>query len=71
MHKDAFFRFYANLPLNIRREVVLILKDRGPITWEVAYFEVQSGSDLGDEILKKLVELKFIPIHGEEDTTTE
>ncbi|OGM96566.1 hypothetical protein A2333_02515 [Candidatus Wolfebacteria bacterium RIFOXYB2_FULL_49_7] len=70
MHKDAFFRFYANLPLNIRREVILTLKDRGPITWEVAYLEIQSGSDLGEEILKKLVEFKFIPIYGE-DTATE
>ena len=62
MQRDAFFRFYANLPLNVRREIVLTLGDRGPITWEVAYREIQANSDLGGDILKKLVELKFIPI---------
>lgn len=64
MHRDDFFRFYANLPLNIRREVVLDLKERGPITWEVAYLEIKADSDLGKEILQKLIELKFIPIEN-------
>jgi len=40
----------------------LSLKDRGPITWEVAYREIQVNSELGEEILHKLIELKFIPI---------
>lgn len=64
MYRDNFFRFYANLPLNIRREVVLDLKERGPITWEVAYLEIKADSDLGKEILQKLIELKFIPIEN-------
>jgi len=64
MHRDDFFRFYANLPLNIRREVVLDLKERGPITWEVAYLEIKADSDLGKKILQKLIELKFIPIEN-------
>ena len=62
MHRDAFFRFYANLPLNIRREVILDLQERGPITWEVAYKEVKATTELGEIILNKLVELKFIPL---------
>ena len=39
--KDKFFKFYANLPINLRREVVLDLgaEKGGPITWEVAYIE--------------------------------
>lgn len=60
--KDIFFRFYANLPINVRREVVLDLKEsRGPITWEVAYREIRGDTELGDKILKKLLELNFIP----------
>lgn len=61
--KDKFFKFYANLPLNIRKEVVLDLgADKGgPITWEVAYREISADTDFGKEILTKLVELKFIP----------
>lgn len=69
MYRDAFFRFYSNLPLNVRREVVLDLDQRGPITWDVAYFEIKADSELGKEILKKLVDLKFLPIdNGGEKT---
>ena len=61
-HRDEFFKFYANLPLNVRREVVLDLSDDGgPITWEVAYREIKADSELGKKILNKLVALKFIP----------
>ena len=61
--KDTFFRFYANLPMNIRRQIVLDLGENqgGPITWEVAYREINADTELGDKILKKLIELKFVP----------
>ena len=62
MHKDAFFRFYANLPIAVRREVILDLEDKGPITWEVAYKEIRADADLGKQILGKLIELNFIPL---------
>lgn len=66
MNRDAFFRFYANLPIGIRREVVLDLPERGPITWEVAYREINESSKLGKVILQKLVELGFIPIEDKQ-----
>ena len=61
--KDKFFRFYANLPLNIRKDVVLDLGEEkgGPITWEVAYREINGNTTKGEEILQKLIALKFIP----------
>lgn len=62
MHRDVFFRFYANLPIGVRREVVLVLSEQGPITWEVAYREIKIDSELGKEILRKLIELGFIPL---------
>jgi hypothetical protein len=62
MHRDAFFRFYANLPIGVRREVVLDLPDRGPITWEVAYREIKENTDLGKVVLQKLIELGFVPL---------
>lgn len=62
MHRDSFFRFYANLPIGVRREVILDLPERGPITWEVAYREIKIDSDLGRAILRKLIELGFIPV---------
>ena len=65
MYRDVFFKFYANLPLNIRREVVLNLEQpEGPLTWEVAYREIKADTDFGKKILEKLVELKFIPIEN-------
>ena len=64
MYRDVFFKFYANLPLNIRREVILNLEQEGPITWEVAYREIKADTDFGKKILEKLVELKFIPIEN-------
>ena len=66
MHRDSFFRFYANLPIGIRREVVLDLPERGPITWEVAYREINENSELGKVILQKLVELGFIPVEDKQ-----
>jgi hypothetical protein len=61
--KDKFFKFYANLPLNLRKEIVLDLGENqsGPITWEVAYREINASTELGKKILEKLIELKFIP----------
>jgi hypothetical protein len=61
--KDKFFKFYANLPMNLRKEIVLDLgaDQGGPITWEVAYREINADTELGKKILEKLVELKFIP----------
>ncbi|MDO8505165.1 MAG: hypothetical protein Q7S48_01110 [bacterium] len=58
--KDQFFKVYANLPLNLRSEIVLVLPDRGPITWNVAYTEINNDTKLGELILQKLEELKII-----------
>lgn len=60
--KDTFFRFYANLPVNVRKEVILKLPEAGgPISWEVAYREINAGTELGDEILEKVSKLGFLP----------
>lgn len=58
--KDQFFKVYANLPLNLRPEIVLVLPERGPITWNVAYTEINNDTKLGEVILQKLKELKII-----------
>jgi hypothetical protein len=60
MSKESFLKVYANLPINIRREIVLVLDKEGPITWEVAYLEISNNTKLGDIILKKLSEMKVI-----------
>lgn len=58
--RENFLKVYANLPLNLRDEVVLVLPGKGPITWNVAYVEIKEETKLSEEILRKLIELKII-----------
>ncbi len=60
MGKERFLKVYSNLPLNLRDEIVLVLPGRGPVTWNVAYLEINNDTQLGKEILEKLVELKIV-----------
>jgi len=66
--RERFLRVYANLPLNTRKEVILMLEEKSergevikqPITWEVAYLEVRNNTSRSEKILEKLDELKLI-----------
>jgi hypothetical protein len=58
--KEKFLQIYANLPLGVRQEIILVLDDRGPITWDVAYIEVDAGTPLSKTILEKLEKLNII-----------
>ncbi len=60
MSRESFLKIYSNLPINLRKEVILVLEDKGPITWEVAYLEIENKTELGNKILKKLKDLKII-----------
>jgi hypothetical protein len=60
MEKERFFKVYANLPLNLRNEVILVLPDVGPITWQVAYLEISNNTEVGQKILTRLIELNII-----------
>lgn len=57
--KERFLKIYANLPLGVREEIILVLEGK-PITWNVAYLEVNNDTKYSKEILKKLEELKII-----------
>ncbi len=58
--KERFFRVYANLPVGVRDQVVIVIPDVGPMSWNAAYVEVSNGTKLGDTIVEKLMELKII-----------
>lgn len=60
MSKDRFMKVYSNLPINLRKEVIIVLKDEGPISWDVAHQEIKNNTKLGRKILEKLVELEII-----------
>jgi len=59
-NKETFLKIYANLPIGIRQEIVLVLDDGRPITWDVAYIEVTSDTPMAKIILEKLKKLEFI-----------
>jgi len=54
-----FLKVYANVPVNLRREIILVIEDE-PITWNTAYVEIINRTELGKKILKKLIEFNFI-----------
>jgi len=56
---EKFLKVYANLPLNLRKEIILVIGDE-PITWNVAYKEASGKTKLGEQILKKLAALQII-----------
>ena len=58
--KEKFLKVYANLPMNLRNDIILVINGKGPITWNVAYIEIQNNTKLGEIIFKKLVQLKII-----------
>lgn len=58
--KEKFLKIYANLPLNVRDEIVCVLSEKGTVSWNVAYLEVKNDTEYAAEILKKLEELKLI-----------
>ena len=60
IRKGKFTRTYSNLPLVLRQDTVLTLDKFGPITWNVAFTEIEAKTPTGDEILKKLEKLKII-----------
>ncbi|KPJ56297.1 hypothetical protein AMJ49_05220 [Parcubacteria bacterium DG_74_2] len=59
-NRERFLRVYANLPLNVREEIICVLDKKGPITWNVAYLEIKNNTKLGEEILEKLKDLEII-----------
>jgi hypothetical protein len=57
--KEQFLQVYANLPLGVRKEIILVI-DSQPITWNVANLEVSENTKLGKQILIKLEKLGII-----------
>lgn len=58
-NREKFLKVYSNLPLALRKEIVLVI-DEKPITWNVAFFEIDNNTPTGDVILTKLENLNII-----------
>ena len=55
----SFNIIYSNLPLNERRLPIVVIENE-PISWEMAYREINHKTQLGKQILEKLKELDII-----------
>ena len=58
--KEDFLKTYSNIPISLRDDIVLVLGDKRPITWDVAFFEIKNDTELSKEILSGLKELDLI-----------
>jgi len=59
MVAERFMRVYSDLPLKLRKEIVMVI-DEEPITWNAAYIEVKNGTEKGKRVLEKMVNLGII-----------
>jgi len=57
--RDKFYKVYANLPLGLREEIVVVI-DGQPISWQVAKMEIDNNNPTGEKNLRKLEALKII-----------
>ena len=57
--KAKFMKIYASLPIEERRQVVIVIEDE-PISWEMARNEISHDTPRGKKILEKLEELDII-----------
>lgn len=59
-NREKFLKIYANLPLGVRQEIILVLDDGRTITWDVAFFEIENNTELSKVILEKLEKIQLI-----------
>jgi hypothetical protein len=59
LQKEKFIKIYSNLPLGVRKEIILILEEK-PISWDVAYIEIWNNTATSKFILEKLEKLQII-----------
>lgn len=57
--KERFLKIYANVPLGVRKEIIVTLDDK-PISWDVAFIEVSNNTKVSKIILEKLNKLNII-----------
>jgi len=55
-----FHRMYANLPINLRSEIVAVV-DGEPMTFRVIHRELGANTDVGYEALDSMLSMDLIP----------
>ncbi len=58
--KARFYKTYANIPLGLRNEIVVVVGDNEPLSWNAAKIEIDNDTDKVEEILDKLDQLGLL-----------
>ena len=56
---EDFFKVHAGVPLEERDNVIVVI-DKKPINWNLAYQEIKNNTENGKKILKILKEIEII-----------
>lgn len=51
--KAKFFKIFANVPLNLREEIIAVVENKS-ISWLVAYVEIEQNTQIARKILEQL-----------------
>lgn len=57
--KAQFEKVYANLPLGVREEIIVVI-DGEPLSWKAAKLEIDQDTVKGKEIVKQLESLHIL-----------
>lgn len=56
---QKFMEIYSNLPIKSRKEIVAVI-NKETFSWQIAKREIENKTKMGEQILKKLIELKIV-----------
>ena len=59
MTREKFLKVYANLPEPEREQVIAVI-DKKTYSWNVAFNEISNNTELGEKILKKIMDLGLL-----------
>ncbi len=59
VNEEDFFKVYSGVPIKERNNTIVII-DKNPISWNLAYQEIKNKTENGEKILKILKELEII-----------
>lgn len=58
-NRERFLKAYANLPIPERSQIIVII-DKKPCSWDIAYNEITNDTELGKKMLKQLEALGIL-----------
>ncbi len=59
-NREKFLQLYANLPLGVRQEIIVVNDAGQPLTWNAVYVEVQAETEESKALLEKLNSIGII-----------